>query len=176
MRNKTLATFILVLLTVGVAFGLTNLTYVAITNSTIDSTAIGSSTPSTGVFTTLKANTPATTDNSTNVATTAWVRNYSGMAEGAYFTTGFCTTGGAEQKCPAGPFTWPTAFPSGSVPAIACSYTGITGTGSNPGMYQIIVPTSTNNNVSFQITEQAGSNSAGGSNKPTGMYCIGTLQ
>ena len=40
--------------------------------SGINSTPIGSSIPSTGAFTTLTATTPASSDNSTHVATTAW--------------------------------------------------------------------------------------------------------
>ncbi len=45
----------------------TKITSVAVVSSTVDSTPIGSTTPATGRFTT-----PASGDNSTNAATTAW--------------------------------------------------------------------------------------------------------
>lgn len=53
--------------------------------STINATPIGATTASTGAFTTLTANTPAAGDNSTNVATTAWVaaKSYATLASPA---------------------------------------------------------------------------------------------
>lgn len=81
---------------------LTSVTSTALQNSTVDNSPIGSNTPSSGIFTTLVATglaqlesnltclgngafdsgltapTVTTGDNSTNAATTAWVRNFFG--------------------------------------------------------------------------------------------------
>ena len=57
--------------------GRTDFNAIAITNSTVNSTSVGATTPSTGAFTTLTATTPALGDSGTNAATTAFVANAS---------------------------------------------------------------------------------------------------
>lgn len=115
-------------------------------------------------------NNPTITVNSKGQLTAAASgANFPAQVQAYSWTTGFCTTSGAETTCTAGPFTWPTAF-TGTY-YVVCNYTGVTGTGTNPGMYTPLPQSLTS--TGFDVVEQAGSNSAGGNNTPTGMYCIG---
>ena len=66
---------------------------VTITGGTIDNTVIGSITSAIGHFTTLTANTPSNSDNSGNVATTAWVTHFV-SASGVYNPANVSISGG----------------------------------------------------------------------------------
>ena len=161
---------------------------------------IGSTTPNTGVFTTLQANTSLTLNGSpaqTGVQGTDTKLLSAGTVAGVgaqlctdanggatttgcpsgftkiqflQITSGICTTSGGETNCTMGPFTWPSAFANTSY-SITCTPTTITGTGTNPGIYSLKWLNKTTTN--FQLIMQAGSASAAGNNTTAEIDCIG---
>ena len=86
-------------------------------------------------------------------------------------TSGICTTpSGGEQDCSMGPFSWPTAFSSSSY-TITCTPTTITGSGTNPGIYEL--RWTSKSTTQFSLVMQSGSNSAAGANTTAEIDCIG---
>src|ERR1700733_1056380 len=101
----------------------------AITASTVDDTPVGQSTPEAGTFTTLKGNTPSGSDNSTNAATTAWVRTFLAVAPSSGFIQlagGLIIQWGTTPTFDTGPeaVTFPLTFPNACWQVIICDNNG----------------------------------------------------
>jgi hypothetical protein len=101
----------------------------AITGSTVDDTIIGQTTPEAGTFTTLKGNTVAGSDNSTNAATTAWVRTFLAVAPSSGFVQlagGLIIQWGTTPSFDTGPesITFPLTFPNACWQVIICDNNG----------------------------------------------------
>lgn len=133
----------------------TKLTSVAIVNSTVDGTPIGGTTKAQGLFTDLEAATlevsgtataptPASpADNSTNVATTAWVQGlfarslsgngYTYLPGGLLLQWGSVSMGGGGDN----PVTFPTPFPTACFQVLACTVDPVSGGGGDRITYVV---------------------------------------
>ena len=107
----------------------TQVTSEKIVSSTLDGSPVGATTPSTGAFTTLTANTPGSSDNSTNAATTAWAKfglalslAYPGYIKLPTWLGGFTMQWLDTGVFDSGPvtITWPIAFANACLTAIVC--------------------------------------------------------
>lgn len=94
------------------------------------------------------------------------------QAEAMVITSAICATGGSEQKCTNGPYTWPIAFADSSY-ALTCTTNNPTTTGgaTNPGLYGPYI--TAKSATQFSVVIQSGSNSAGSTNTVTEIDCIG---
>lgn len=118
---------------------MTNMLGVALKSSTVDSTPIGSTAPSTGAFTTLTATTPASNDDSTNAATTAWTLlgfaaslGSSGYIKFPSWLGGLALQWGITSQFDTGPTSigFPLSFSSACYVVFATDYFGLGNTAS----------------------------------------------
>jgi len=159
---------------------------------------IGSTSPNSGVFTTLQATSlqlgsstaqtgvegtdtnlmsagvvsgagnPLCTDAQLGATT---VCPTSAKTQGLIITSGICTTpSGGELSCTMGPFTWATAF-TDSLYALTCMATAPSGTGSHPS---VTIYWTSKSPSGFGLQMNSGSNSAAGANSVTEIDCIGS--
>lgn len=107
---------------------------------------------------------------------TAWVLEQlpivPSQIESLIITSGICTTGGAEQKCPMSAVNWPVAF-SNSTYAVTCTVQNPTGSGDNPSLAVYWTAKSAS---AITLELQSGSNSAGGTNTTAEIDCTGVHQ
>lgn len=165
------------------AVSYTTLSSVNLINSLVDNTPIGSVTPSTGAFSSLKDTGVVSSFLETDSGGTVQAAPNTGggtfllavpsatfQVQGIRITSGICTAAAAEQIC--GPITgtWGHAFPDSNY-ALSCNYFQPTGSGSSPGAYGPYLVTK--GSTGFTLSLQGGSAAAAGNVTSAEIDCTG---